>query len=144
MFRIPLRFTSASVYVAIVHVCAHAYVHRPYNMQDNAGDQTTAQLSGLKPTMLASPVHSDVVAVMQLVSYPVPFLEQIVIMCNVITTRSGERVWVTRLQCNCAEGLRFNAFHSLSFVSVFLLPLFCPLAPLSVQQKVSAATARRR
>ena len=27
----------ACVYEDIVHVCAHAYMHRPYNMQDKAG-----------------------------------------------------------------------------------------------------------
>ena len=41
-----------------MHACT--YVHRPYNQQDKAGHYTIAQLSGLKPAMLASSVQAVV------------------------------------------------------------------------------------
>jgi len=37
-----------------------AYMHRPYNMPDKVGRYTLAQLSDLKPIMLASPVQAVV------------------------------------------------------------------------------------
>ena len=36
------------------------YMHRSYNMQDKAGHWTIAQLSGLKPAMLAASVQAVV------------------------------------------------------------------------------------